>query len=204
MPIITPAYPSMCATHNITYSTKKIIMREIERASEIANQIMDKRLQWRDLFQSHTFFTKDYKYYLSVIAGSRTEEAQLIWSGLVQSKVRKLVTGIEQSEAGVELAHPFKGGFKRVHRCKTEEEVDLVFQGDMGWLVSDSEPKTTDQERDIKQTVVAEGAGDNIEMPIANGSKTNADGTITIYTTTFYIGIELQEGETSFALHVRR
>lgn len=200
MPIITPAYPSMCATHNITYSTKKIITREIERASEIANQIMDKKLQWKDLFQPHTFFTKDYKYYLSVIAGSRTEEAQLIWSGLVQSKVRKLVTGIEQSEAGVELAHPFKSGFKRVHRCRTEEEVDLVFQGDMRWLVSDTEPKTTDEEKDIKQTVVAEGAGDKLEMPTANGSNTNSDGTITIYTTTFYIGIELQEGITSLAL----
>ena len=31
MPIITPAYPSMCATHNVTASTKKIIESEFKR-----------------------------------------------------------------------------------------------------------------------------------------------------------------------------
>lgn len=34
MPIITPAYPSMCATHNVTQSTKKIIEEEFKRGFE--------------------------------------------------------------------------------------------------------------------------------------------------------------------------
>lgn len=31
MPIITPAYPSMCATHNITQSTMQVIRTEMLR-----------------------------------------------------------------------------------------------------------------------------------------------------------------------------
>jgi hypothetical protein len=35
MPIITPAYPSMCATHNISMSTKAVILRELQRAKVV-------------------------------------------------------------------------------------------------------------------------------------------------------------------------
>ncbi|KAL2356898.1 Poly(A) polymerase papa [Cryomyces antarcticus] len=194
MPIITPAYPSMCATHNITWSTKKIITRELERAGQIANEISAGKKQWKDLFHRHTFFSQGYKYYLSVIAASRTKEAQNIWSGFVQSRVRRLVAGIEQSDAGVELAHPFTKGFERVHRCKNEEQVDLVLQGHLQFQATDIKTETTDQANDIMQAVAAQGAADNLEMPVGNGQEeTKSDGITTIYTTTYYIGIELMK-----------
>ncbi|KAI9705189.1 MAG: polynucleotide adenylyltransferase [Bogoriella megaspora] len=197
MPIITPAYPSMCATHNISYSTKKIIMREIIRAGEVANKIFDGTLQWKDLFEKHTFFTKDYKYYLSIVAASRTKEAQQIWSGLVQSKVRKLILAIETSEAGIEIAHPFTKGFDRVHRCSSDEEIELVKQGSLKYQANDIETETTDEAKDIKQSVAAQGESD-LQMPIGENGKvpneTNDEGISTIYTTTFYVGIELERG----------
>ena len=31
MPIITPAYPSMCATHNVTQSTQMIMTEEFKK-----------------------------------------------------------------------------------------------------------------------------------------------------------------------------
>jgi poly(A) polymerase len=31
MPIITPAYPAMCATHNVTASTQMIITEEFKK-----------------------------------------------------------------------------------------------------------------------------------------------------------------------------
>lgn len=35
MPIITPAYPSMCATHNISSSTMSVIKNEMLRGEPI-------------------------------------------------------------------------------------------------------------------------------------------------------------------------
>ena len=197
MPIITPAYPSMCATHNISHSTKKIIMREIRRAKEVATDILNGKLQWKDLFEKHTFFTQGYKYYLSIVSASRTKEAQQIWSGLVQSKVRKLVLAIEQSEAGIEIAHPFTKGFDRVHRCKTDVEIEMVKQGSLKFRASDIQTETTDQAKDIKQSIAAQGESD-LHMPTPENGKavneTDNEGISTIYTTTFYVGIELEKG----------
>lgn len=35
MPVITPAYPSMCSTHNITQSTMTIIKKEMLRGENL-------------------------------------------------------------------------------------------------------------------------------------------------------------------------
>jgi len=186
----------MCATHNITLSTKKIIVRELERATDITNKIFDGKLQWKDLFQKHTFFTQGYKYYLSIVAASKTKEAQLIWSGLVESKVRRLVSGIEMSQAGVEIAHPFNKGFERVHSCKSEDEVDKVLQGGLDFQKTDTKTETTDQTNDAAHIAVALGMSDGVKMPEATDEAKSPDAKdpAIIYTTTYYIGIELAPG----------
>lgn len=79
MPIITPAYPSMCATHNITKSTKSVLIREMERAQEIVNKIMVGTYTWDKLFERHSFFTNGYRYYLSVVAAAKGKDQQLNW-----------------------------------------------------------------------------------------------------------------------------
>jgi poly(A) polymerase len=176
MPIITPAYPSMCATHNITHSTKAVILGEIERAAGICQSILAGKKSWDNLFEKHTFFTEDYKYYLSIVSASRTKEAQQIWSGLVQSKVRRLVSAIEMSDTGVDVAHPFNKGFDRVHLCKDDDEVNKVFQGELDFQIS--EEKLAELE-----------ANDHTE----NGA-TESDSTVKpkiVYTTSFYIGLKL-------------
>ncbi len=202
MPVITPAYPSMCATHNISNFTKKIICREMDRASKIVEKILAKQLQWKDLFTPHSFFTDGYKYYLSVIAASRTREAQLTWSGLVESKVRLLVSSLEHVES-IELAHPFIKGFDRVHRCQTEEEVEAILRGDMRFHTPDVRTETTDLVKDRKGEAVVNGNdADAVQMgPTQNGQAQNGNSeppkkefAHTIYTTTFYIGIEIVQG----------
>lgn len=35
MPIITPAYPSMCSTHNVTLSTQSIMTAEFKRGASM-------------------------------------------------------------------------------------------------------------------------------------------------------------------------
>ena len=198
MPVITPAYPSMCATHNISNFTKRIICREMERAFEIVEKIFSKQLRWKDLFSRHSFFTDGYKYYLGVIAASRSREAQLTWSGLVESKVRLLVSLLEHVES-IELAHPFVKGFDRVHRCRTEEEVERILQGDLRFHAKRVQTESTDlvhghqPDRDPNGNTPA--PPQNGGAPDSNGDDAGNGFRYTIYTTTFYIGIEIAQGQ---------
>lgn len=94
MPIITPAYPSMCATHNVSASTQMIMTEEFKKGerlgsstnnllrlcigSEIVDKVIVGKAVWSDLFAKHDFFRK-YKYYLQVIASTGSHDLQLKW-----------------------------------------------------------------------------------------------------------------------------
>ncbi len=195
MPIITPAYPSMCATHNITMSTKEIITRELKRGKDIADKILMGQLQWKDLFAKHTFFTEEYKYYLSIIASSRTKDAQHVWSGLVESKVRLLVASLETQES-IAVARPFNKGFDRVHHCHNEDEVNAVLNGDLKYQATNTKTETTDAVNDPTHAAAAQGDAERMAIPNGNGElATNGDTEQTIYTTTYYVGLEIGQGQ---------
>jgi poly(A) polymerase len=184
MPVITPAYPSMCATHNITHSTKEVILKELARGGEIANNIAVGKMTWKELFTKHTFFTKDYKYYLSVVSGGRTKAAQKEWSGLVESKVRRLVSGIELSDSSVHCARPFNKGFDRIHSCNSEKDVDAIFQGSVDFVIS--EEKAAELEKN-----------GTVDDKTNDGSKPTL-----VYTTTHYLGLDLAETDGKKSLDV--
>lgn len=200
MPIITPAYPSMCATHNISHSTKAVIIRELDRGRQITDKIFTGQLLWKDLFVKHTYFTSDYKYYLSIVAASRTKDAQQVWSGHVESKVRLLVNNLDGSES-IQVARPFNKGFERVHHCSNEEEIQAVLSGNLKYLAADVKTETTDAVKDPKHAAAAEGGSEEMKMP--NGDSdlpptiVNGTESYTIYTTTYYIGIELRQGSST-------
>jgi poly(A) polymerase len=120
MPIITPAYPSMCSTHNVTQSTEKIIIEEFKRGAEITDHIIVGKASWNELFEKHTFFYK-YKYYIQVIASSDSEDNILKWGGLIESKLRQLILKLELTE-NLQFAHPFIKGFANKIDCFTEQE----------------------------------------------------------------------------------
>ena len=199
MPIITPAYPSMCATHNISQSTKKVILRELKRGGDIVDEIFTGKKQWKDLFVKHTFFTEGYKYYLSIIAASQNKEAQQVWSGLVESKVRLLVSNLE-TQGNIELAHPFNKGFERVHLIKSDDEAEAVKSGAMDHQIKDIKTETTDQSNDPKHGAAALEGADNIEVPqeLPTNGANNGQEEQKIFTTTYYVGIELKQGRRFF------
>lgn len=142
MPVITPAYPSMCATFNITRSSMAIINRELKRALQISESIMVGKRPWSDLFVKHTFFTAGYKYYISVTSAAKTKEAHTIWSGYVESKVRMLVQKLEQHQS-IALAHAFNKGYERQHRCHNQEEIEAVQEGSLDYLCKEDTEHTT-------------------------------------------------------------
>ncbi|KAL9081547.1 MAG: hypothetical protein Q9159_007266 [Coniocarpon cinnabarinum] len=200
MPIITPAYPEMCATHNITKSNKAVILKELGRAEGIMKEIYEGRRQWADLFQKHTFFTKDFRYYLSIVSGSKTKDAHLVWSGLVESKVRRLVSSIEMAQPNIQIARPYTKGFDRIHQCKNEEEIGNALHGRLDHLVKDSKSMNEEMAKDATHVAAAEGGAENgaIEMPKTGQDSVDAStGLATVYTTTHYVGIDLEEGAKS-------
>lgn len=206
MPIITPAYPSMCATHNVTRSTKQIVYKELVRGGEITDKIVSGKGQWKDLFVKHTFFTDSYKYYLSVVSASTTKEAQLIWSGYVESKIRILVGSLDEHES-IAIAHPYNKGFERVHKCRNADEIEKVQRGSIEYQLKDVPTETTDLSSDNVGTKPGTATkseatiGDTKEVAqlkdlvIDKDVGVDEETPVIIYSTTFYVGLELREGE---------
>ncbi|CAO1634346.1 unnamed protein product [Parajaminaea phylloscopi] len=170
MPIITPAYPSMCSTHNVTQSTQMIMTQECKLAAEIVDRIVVGAASWKDLFKKHDFFYK-YKYYLQVIASSGSADLQLKWEGTVESKLRQLVMKLELVPTLL-CAHPFTKGTDQVSECHNDDEVRSVATGDIPPEVA-ARTKVTDNAVEASEQ---EGAKD-------------PSGHRTIWTTTFYIGL---------------
>ncbi|RAL05208.1 polynucleotide adenylyltransferase [Aspergillus ibericus CBS 121593] len=189
MPIITPAYPSMCATHNVSMSTKAVILRELQRGGDLVDKIFLKQARWEDLFARHTFFTGDYKYYLSITASSRTKEAESVWSGLVESKIRHLVGALDR-KATIAVAHPFPKGFERVHLVSSESEIEAVKSGSTKYQDKGTKTETTDETKDAAHEAAALNGAENTDVAAAENKP--ADDTHIMYTTTYYIGLELK------------
>lgn len=184
MPVITPAYPSMCATFNISRSSMAIINRELRRGLEISESIMVGKRPWSDLFVKHTFFTSDYKYYISVISASKSKEAHNVWSGYVESKVRMLVQKLEQHPS-IALAHAFNKGYERRHQCKDDSEIAQVQDGSLDFFIKGDE--------DCQATAKLESEEPRHDA-IENGD-TESKRPTKVFTTTHYIGLELDEGK---------
>ncbi|KAI0032934.1 Poly(A) polymerase central domain-containing protein [Vararia minispora EC-137] len=164
MPIITPAYPSMCATHNVTQSTQMIMTEEFKKGADIVDKVIINKANWSQLFAKHDFFHK-YRYYLQIIASTGTPELQLKWSGTVESRLRQLVMKLEFVES-LTLAHPFVKGFEQVHYCLNDDEVRMVAEGE------------------VNEVIVKRKAED-----IADKERYGARP---IYSTTFYIGLAIE------------
>ncbi|KAJ7206642.1 Poly(A) polymerase central domain-containing protein [Mycena pura] len=127
MPIITPNYPSMCATHNVSASTLSIISEQIQRGAEIVEKILAGSASWGELFTKHDFFHR-FRNYIQVVAMTRDPQAQIKWGGTVESRMRHFVMRLEYVD-NLRLAHPFCKGFNSTVRCVSEEEASAVMRG---------------------------------------------------------------------------
>nr|XP_029500747.1 poly(A) polymerase gamma-like [Oncorhynchus nerka] len=103
MPIITPAYPQQNSTYNVSSSTRTIMSEEFKYGLSVTDDILQGKTDWSKLFQPPNFFLK-YKHYIVLTASASTEENQLEWIGLVESKIRVLVGNLERNEY-ITLAH---------------------------------------------------------------------------------------------------
>lgn len=156
----------------------------------MVDKIFMKQLSWNDLFTRHTFFTQDYKYYLSITASSKTKEAESIWSGLVESKLRHLVGALDR-KAIIALAHPFPKGFERIHLVTDAQAMEAVKNGSTQYQAKGTTTGMTDETKDAAHQAAAQYGVENAEVPEPPQQQPKNDSQ-TVYTTTYYIGLELK------------
>ncbi|KAI4347224.1 hypothetical protein L6164_008054 [Bauhinia variegata] len=110
MPIITPAYPCMNSSYNVSSSTLRIMMEEFQRGNEICEAIEANKADWDTLFEPYPFF-EAYKNYLQIDISAENADDLRNWKGWVESRLRQLTLKIERHTFGMLQCHPHPGDF---------------------------------------------------------------------------------------------
>jgi poly(A) polymerase len=106
MPVITPVYPSMCATHNVTQSTFNVICAEFHRGHDM----MRSGGPLAKLFEHSDYFRR-YKIFVEVNIRCEDPGMFKMWEGYTESKIRILSTKLENLE-NIVAAIPFPKAFR--------------------------------------------------------------------------------------------
>lgn len=110
MPIITPAYPSMNSSYNVSSSTLRIMTEEFQRGNEICEAMEVSKAEWDTLFEPFSFF-EAYKNYLQIDISAENEDDLRQWKGWVESRLRQLTLRIERHTYNMLQCHPHPGEF---------------------------------------------------------------------------------------------
>lgn len=184
MPILTPAFPSMNSTYNVSKTTLRIIKKELLRGYAITSLMLEKKIEdlnkvWEELCQPSSFFM-DYKHYLAIVLESTDEDVQVAWKGFVQSKIRKFLGMLERSTMNDVHYHPRP---EPVH--ETVQDMDLATQ-------------LLKEKREREKEAAAEAAEDAGEEQAETEADEKQDGSEdeivtdgTIYRDTFFIGLQI-------------
>jgi len=127
MPILTPAYPSMNSTYNVSKSTLQLLKNEFIRGAEITRKIETNELLWLSLLEKSDFFTR-YRFYLQIDCISSNEEDHRKWEGWIESKLRFLVLNLEQTP-NMKHAVPYPKVFSNKTGNNPSQIVTSFFMG---------------------------------------------------------------------------
>uniref|UniRef100_A0A7C9APK9 polynucleotide adenylyltransferase n=1 Tax=Opuntia streptacantha TaxID=393608 RepID=A0A7C9APK9_OPUST len=120
MPIITPAYPCMNSSYNVSSSTLRIMTDEFQRGNEICEAMEANKATWDTLFEPYPFF-EAYKNYLQIDINAENADDYRKWKGWVESRLRTLTLKIERHTYNMLQCHPHPGEFtdksKPFHCC---------------------------------------------------------------------------------------
>mmetsp|Transcript_113006 Transcript_113006/g.225017 ORF Transcript_113006/g.225017 Transcript_113006/m.225017 type:complete len:561 (+) Transcript_113006:127-1809(+) len=94
MPVITPAFPAMNSTHNVTESTKRILLGEFRRGNEVVKNIEVAKAGWSEVHEPFPYF-KQFRHFLWLEILAKTEEVYQRFNGWVGSKLRILTKQLE-------------------------------------------------------------------------------------------------------------
>ncbi|XP_023541715.1 nuclear poly(A) polymerase 1-like [Cucurbita pepo subsp. pepo] len=120
MPIITPAYPCMNSSYNVSSSTLRIMTEEFQRGHDICEVMEENKADWDTLFEPYPFF-EAYKNYLQIDITAENADDLRKWKGWVESRLRQLTLKIERHTYNKLQCHPHPGDFsdksKPFHHC---------------------------------------------------------------------------------------
>ncbi|KAL0535559.1 hypothetical protein IC582_029894 [Cucumis melo] len=120
MPIITPAYPCMNSSYNVSASTLRIMTEEFQRGHDICEVMEENKADWDTLFEPYPFF-EAYKNYLQIDITAENDDDIRIWKGWVESRLRQLTLKIERHTYNMLQCHPYPGDFsdksRPFHHC---------------------------------------------------------------------------------------
>lgn len=98
MSIITPAFPAMNSTHNVSETTKRIFLKEYGFFKQFTNMINSEgiaKFKWKDFFNDTDFFSY-YSCYLQIDVLATNIEDFKKWKGFVESRLRFLIKFLEE------------------------------------------------------------------------------------------------------------
>eukprot|EP00727_Mastigamoeba_balamuthi_P000013 m51a1_g10008 hypothetical protein (583) ;mRNA; f:2729-5905 len=110
MPVITPTYPSMNSTYNVSRSTLALMTDEFVHGAQTVALVDKGAAQWSALFAPSNFFAR-YKLFVLVELAAASQDDFNSWEGYTQSRMRKLVEYLEQCQ-GVLYAQPLIDAFE--------------------------------------------------------------------------------------------
>ena len=104
MNIITPAWPQMNSTYNVTFSTREVILNTFRKKhGEILKKLaftcfhdqqFNLKENWKLFFRKFKFFEKHDQYLEFIIVG-KEEETFLRWKGFIEAKIRFFIETLE-------------------------------------------------------------------------------------------------------------
>jgi poly(A) polymerase len=146
MPIITPAYPCMNSSYNVSTSTLRVMMEQFQHGNKICEEIELSKAQWSALFEPYFFF-ESYKNYLQVDILAVDADDLLAWKGWVESRLRQLTLMIERDTFGKLQCHPYPHEYVDTLKQCAHSAFFMGLQRKQGEIVQEG------QQFDIRGTV---------------------------------------------------
>ncbi|EGC37259.1 hypothetical protein DICPUDRAFT_150175 [Dictyostelium purpureum] len=126
MPILTPAYPMMNSTYNVSKSTMQLLKNEFVRGAEITRKIETNESTYNALLEKSDFFTR-YRFYIQIDCSAGNEEDHRKWEGWIESKLRFLISNLEMTPK-MKYAVPFPKSFSNlIHKESHPDQICTTF-----------------------------------------------------------------------------
>lgn len=146
MPIITPAYPCMNSSYNVSTSTLRVMMEQFQYGNRVCGEIELNKSCWKALFEPYKFF-ESYKNFLQVDIVAADVDDLRSWKGWVESRLRQLTLMIERDTFGKLQCHPYHREFMDTSRHCAHCAFFMGLQRKQGEVVQEG------QQFDIRGTV---------------------------------------------------